>query len=83
MSIFSSLLRKKTTCHKCGRTLYSRLLKSQTTISSGNDPRMWQNDLALQCVSCGKITCNLCGKKAAQEIGEEKPVCPSCNGSLH
>ncbi|HUS57472.1 MAG TPA: hypothetical protein VM141_02370 [Planctomycetota bacterium] len=83
MGIFSKLLRKKTRCHKCGRTLYLRVLKSQSTISSGKDPRVWQNDLALQCVSCRKITCNTCARKAAQEIGEDKPICPSCNETLH
>jgi len=82
MSIFSSLMRKKLRCHKCGRTIYRRRLKSQSIVASGNDPRVWQNDLALECVSCKRTTCNTCAKKAAQAIGEAKPICPTCNGAL-
>jgi len=82
MSIFSRLMHKKLRCHKCGRTIYGRRLKSQSIVASGNDPRIWQNDLALECVSCKRTTCNTCAKKAAQAIGEGKPICPSCNGAL-
>lgn len=82
MSLFSSLMRKKTQCHKCSRTLYMRRLKSQSAIVSGNDPRIWQNDLALQCVRCHKVSCNICSRKAAQGIGEDKPICPSCSGAM-
>ena len=82
MSIFSSLMRKKVQCQHCGRTIYARRLQPQSTIASGSDPRIWQNDLALTCTRCGKVTCNTCARKAAQAIAEEKPICPACSGTL-
>jgi len=82
MSILSRLIRRKKRCHKCGRTLYLRTIKSQTTVASGSDPRIWQTDLALECSSCRKITCTTCARKAALSIGEQHPICPTCNGAL-
>jgi hypothetical protein len=80
--IFSSLMKKKTRCHKCGRTLYSPRVKPQSTIASGTDHRIWEDERALECTSCKKISCNACARKASQAIGESKPICPSCSGSL-
>ncbi len=82
MGLFAKLLKKKARCHKCGRTVFAPRVKPQSTIAGGSDHRIWEKDLALECTSCKKTTCNTCARKAAHEIGEEKPVCPSCRGAL-
>ncbi|NQT20213.1 MAG: hypothetical protein HQ592_10955 [Planctomycetes bacterium] len=82
MGVFSRLMQKKRRCHKCGRTVYAPRLRPATTIAGGNDQRIWQNDLALECTSCKKETCNTCAREAGRAIGEDKPICPSCNGPV-
>jgi hypothetical protein len=82
MGLFSRLMQKKARCQKCGAELSAPRLKPQSTLSSGNDHRIWEKGLALECTSCGKYTCNSCARKAASAIGEKKPICPSCEGAL-
>gem|GEM_PF-6394088 len=82
MGLFSKLMKKKTRCHKCGRSVYAPRIGSQSTIASSSDHRIWKDDLALKCASCKRITCNTCARKAADAIGEDRPICPSCNGAV-
>jgi len=82
MGLFSSLMKKKLRCHKCGKVVFLPRLKPQSLIASSTDDRVYKKDRALECAKCGKPTCNACARKAAESIGESKPICPSCSGSL-
>jgi len=82
MALFSGLMKKKVRCHKCGRTVLAPRIKPQSLIASGTDDRLYEKDRALECSKCRKITCSACARKAAQGIGESKPICPSCSGAL-
>ena len=82
MGVLSRLMQKKKRCHKCGRTVYAPRLRPPTTIASGSDRRIFENDLALACTSCRKDTCTTCARAAGRAIGEDKPICPACNGAL-